>query len=89
MRMGRINIPMPDDLIAKARALGLNVSRLAAAAVTQEVRRAEKIEYIDRFLAEFDQEHGPISEHEMTEAQAWVDRVTSGFPALADKQKAA
>ena len=86
--MGRMNISMSDDLIGKARALGLNVSRLAAAAVTQEVRRAEKIEYIDRYLAEHELEHGPISEDELRGAEAWVERVMGGNAARSAEQKA-
>jgi post-segregation antitoxin (ccd killing protein) len=89
MRMGRMNISMPDDLVAKAKALGLNVSRLAAAAVALEVRKAEKNAYIDRYLAELEAEQGPISEHEMRDAQAWVDGLIAGSAPSTDGRKAA
>jgi Post-segregation antitoxin CcdA len=72
-----MNISMSDDLVAKAKALGLNVSRLAAVAVAHEVRKAEKNTYIDRYLAELEVEQGPISEQEMQDAQAWVDGLTT------------
>jgi post-segregation antitoxin (ccd killing protein) len=32
MRMARVNITVPDDLLIRARAAGLSTSRLAAAA---------------------------------------------------------
>ena len=52
-----MNISMPDDLVAQARAMGLNVSRLAASAVAHEVRKAEKNAYIDRYLADIENTH--------------------------------
>ena len=33
MRMARVNVYLPDDLAAKARAADLNVSRLTQAAI--------------------------------------------------------
>lgn len=87
--MGRMNISMSDDLVAKAKALGLNVSRLAAAAVAQEVRKAEKNAYIDRYLAELEAEQGPIPEHEMRDALAWVDGLLAGSATSTDRRKAA
>jgi post-segregation antitoxin (ccd killing protein) len=89
MRMGRMNISMSDDLVAKAKALGLNVSRLAAAAVALEVRKSEKNAYIDRYLAELEAEQGPIPEHEMRDAQAWVDGLVVGSAPSTDGRKAA
>jgi post-segregation antitoxin (ccd killing protein) len=89
MRMGRMNISMSDDLVAKAKALGLNVSRLAAAAVALEVRKAEKNAYIDRYLAELAAEQGPIAEHEMRDAKAWVDGLIAGSAPSTDDRKAA
>ena len=86
---------MPDDLVAQARAMGLNVSRLAASAVAHEVRKAEKNAYIDRYLADLEAEEGPIPENEMREAQAWVDglidgsSIASGKPKSTDQRKAA
>jgi post-segregation antitoxin (ccd killing protein) len=89
MRMGRMNISMSDELIAKAKELGLNVSRLAAAAVALEVRKAEKTAYIDRYLAELEDEQGPIPEHEMRDAQVWADGLVAGSATSTDHRKAA
>lgn len=87
--MGRMNISMSDELIAKAKELGLNVSRLSAAAVGLEVRKAEKNAYIDRYLAELEAEQGPIPEHEMRDAQAWVDGLLAGSLTSTEHRKAA
>jgi Post-segregation antitoxin CcdA len=84
-----MNIPMSDELIAKAKELGLNVSRLAAAAVAHEVRKAEKIVYIDRYLAELETEQGPIPVHETRDAQAWVDGLIAGSATSTDHRRVA
>jgi post-segregation antitoxin (ccd killing protein) len=75
--MGRMNISMSDELAAKAKALGLRLSRLAAA-VALDVRKSEKNAYIDRYLAELEAEKGPIPEAEMRDAKAWVDGLVAG-----------
>ena len=43
MRMARVNITVPDDVVAQAKAAGLNVSRLATAALVEELDRRNKI----------------------------------------------
>lgn len=72
--MARVNITLPDELLARARAAGLNVSAAAAAGVTEELVRIEKNAELDRYLAEMEQEHGPITDEEIAEADAWLDR---------------
>jgi len=75
MRMARVNITIPDDLLRRARTEGLNVSALASAALAEELDRRRKIVALDIYLAELEAEHGPIPEVEQAEAQAWVERV--------------
>lgn len=75
MRMSRVNITVPDDVAAQARAAGLNVSRLATAALVDELDRLTKTKAFDAYLAQLDIELGPLSVDEQTAAAAWADRV--------------
>ena len=75
MRMARVNITLPDDLLSKARAAGLNVSRLAAAALVEELDRRAKIGELDAYLADLDNELGPVPQHELRDARDWADAV--------------
>ena len=59
MRMARVNITIPDELLEHARSAGLNVSRLAASALAEELDRRAKIAALDDYLAEMDAEFGP------------------------------
>lgn len=74
MRMARVNITVPDDVVAQARAAGLNVSRLATAALIEELDRRNKIDALDAYLAELDHALGPIPPDERAAAATWVDR---------------
>lgn len=49
--MARMNIYLPDDLAAEARAAGLNISALARAAVEAELARSSTDEWLERALA--------------------------------------
>lgn len=82
MRMARVNITVPDDLLDRARAAGLNVSRLTASALSEELDRRAKIAALDSYLQELEAELGPISSGEQDAAQQWADRVleASGQP---------
>lgn len=73
--MARVNITVPDDLLARARAAGLNVSQAAAAALSEELDRRSKIAALDSYLQQLDAELGPISLEERDAAQQWADRV--------------
>jgi post-segregation antitoxin (ccd killing protein) len=75
MRMARVNITVPDELLAQARAAGLNVSRLAASAVAEELDRLAKIAALDSYLAELDAELGPLGDGEVAAARAWADQL--------------
>lgn len=78
MRMARVNITVPDELLAQARAVGLNVSRLAASAVAEELDRLAKIAELDAYLAELDAELGPVSERDIAAAREWADQLSAG-----------
>ena len=75
MRMSRVNITVPDNVAAEARAAGLNVSRLATAALLEELDRRAKTEALDKHLAQLERELGPIPADQQAEAAAWADRV--------------
>jgi hypothetical protein len=74
MRMARVNITVPDEVLDRARAAGLNVSRVAASALLEELDRRAKIAALDRYLRELDVELGPVSSNEQAAARAWADR---------------
>jgi post-segregation antitoxin (ccd killing protein) len=74
MRMSRVNITVPDDVVAQAKAAGLNVSRLATAALVEELDRRSKIAALDACLAELDRALGPIPHDER---EAWVDELAA------------
>lgn len=73
--MARVNITVPDDLLRRARATGLNVSRLTASALAEELDRRARISAIDAYLSELDAELGPTSERERLAARQWADEV--------------
>ena len=77
MRMVRVNITVPDDVLSRARAAGLNVSRVASTALAEELDRLAKIAALDSYLSELDTELGPVSEQERASARAWADQVLS------------
>jgi post-segregation antitoxin (ccd killing protein) len=77
MRMARVNITIPDELLEHARAAGLNVSRLAAVALAEELDRRAKIAALDAYLAELEAELGPTPQAELEAAATWADRLTS------------
>ena len=75
MRMARVNISLPDEILARARAADLNVSALTARAIAEELDRRSKIAELDAYLADLDVELGPVSATEQTAAADWADRV--------------
>jgi hypothetical protein len=83
MRMARANITVPDDLLDRARAAGLNVSRVAASAIREELDRRDKIAALDSYLQELDAVLGPVPNDERAAARRWADR------ALGDERRPA
>jgi len=78
--MARVNITIPDELLEHARTAGLNVSRLAAAALAEELDRRARAAALDAYLAEMDAEFGPVPEAELQQAAAWADEVMTSQP---------
>jgi post-segregation antitoxin (ccd killing protein) len=60
MRIARVNITVPDDLLERARAAALNISRLASAALVEELERQAKIAELASYLADLEAEFGPV-----------------------------
>jgi predicted transcriptional regulator len=89
MRMARVNITVPDELIEQARAAGLNVSRVAAAALAEELDRQAKIAALDEYLRELDAALGPIPADELQDAHEWADRNFGEAPGPARADHAA
>jgi post-segregation antitoxin (ccd killing protein) len=48
MRMARVNVYVPDELAAAARAAGINVSNLTQEAIRQELARRGTDAWLDR-----------------------------------------
>lgn len=74
--MARVNVSIPDDVIERARAGGLNVSRIATSALEQALEKQLKIAMVDEYLAELEAELGPIPQADLDRAQAWLDSAT-------------
>jgi post-segregation antitoxin (ccd killing protein) len=79
--MARVNITVPDPLLAKARAAGINVSRASAAALADELDRREKAAELDRYLQALDAELGPGDEKGRAAAEEWVDQLLNAAAA--------
>jgi hypothetical protein len=52
--MGQVTITVPDELLQQAQMAGLNLSRLAAIAIIEELERQAHIEALDAFVDEID-----------------------------------
>jgi Arc/MetJ family transcription regulator len=86
MRMARVNITVPDEVLARAKAAGLNISRVATEALRDELMKREKRRALERYLAALELEQGPIPEDELAEAAEWADRL---FPETRDAARGA
>lgn len=79
--MARVNITVPDEVVTRARSVGLNVSRVATAALVEELDRRGKVAALDAYLAELDVSLGPATEAEQVDAVRWVDGLFDQAPA--------
>jgi hypothetical protein len=69
--VAKISVSMDDDLLADLKsAAGENVSAFISAAVRRQLRSRE----LESYLAELEEELGPPTEEELTEAAADFDR---------------
>jgi hypothetical protein len=86
--MARVNITVPDDVVTRARAAGLNVSRIATAALLEELDRLAKIDELDAYLAELEVELGPPTAKEIADAAKWAKRLDAASTRTARRQSA-
>ena len=49
--MARASITVPDDVVARAKSVGLNVSKLTTAALVEELDRLSKIDALNAYVA--------------------------------------
>src|SRR5262245_63060751 len=75
MRMGRINVYLPDRLHAQAKRAGLNVSELCQKAIDDELRRRAHLAALDEYIAELEGLLGPATPEEMAAARLWAKDV--------------
>lgn len=85
MRMARVNITLPDDLVNRAKEAKLNISASAAKGLTAELERLDKIRELEKYLAELEAELGPPSAEELAEGEAWAERVFGPVAEQADR----
>lgn len=76
----RVNITVPEELIARARAAGLNVSGVTAEALAEELDSFDKIQGLRDYLDELDAELGPPSYEELRAAREWADAAFPDHP---------
>ena len=76
----RVNITVPDDIAAAAKAASLNVSRVATAALVEELDRRRKIAALDEYLAQLEADLGPIPADEASEAAQWANELVTVAP---------
>jgi len=81
MRMTRVNISVPADLVMRAKAAGLNISQLASGAVAGELDRLAKLAALDSYLSELEAELGPVPPEEAAAAKQWANDVFGVDPA--------
>lgn len=75
--MAKISVSLDDELLAELKeAAGSNVSGFIASAVRRQLRRKD----LEAFLSELEEELGPPSEDELTEAAAAFDRAEAAGP---------
>jgi hypothetical protein len=77
MRMPRVNVYLPEELAAEAKAAGLQVSELTQAAIRAELDRRGRAAALEEFLVELDGRHGPATPDEMAEADRWAESVVA------------
>lgn len=87
MRMTRVNITVPDDVAARAREAGLNVSRVATRALLEELDRRAMILALDTYLAQLEAELGPVGPEEALAAATWADRVLAAPAKRSSKRR--
>ncbi len=52
--MGQVTVTVPDELLQQAQLAGLNLSRLTAFAIIEELRRQAELQALDAFVDDID-----------------------------------
>lgn len=81
--MARVNLTIPDGVLAQARAAGLNLSAVATEALREAIARRERMAELDAYLAELDAALGPVSAGEAAEAAEWARRLPGSMDGAA------
>lgn len=68
--MARLNVYVPDELAARARDAGLNVSKLTQEAIEEELQRSDLLAWMERVRAD-----PPLEEISREEHQRIMDEV--------------
>ncbi|MGL4175300.1 MAG: type II toxin-antitoxin system CcdA family antitoxin [Dermatophilaceae bacterium] len=71
--MARVNVSVPDEVIARAHDAGVNVSRVATSALEHELERLARVALLDAYLADLDERHGPVPDADLDAARSWLD----------------
>ena len=79
--MARVNVYVPDDLLAQAKRAELPISELAQRALTDALAHQARVTALQQFVDGLVASQGPATEAELIEADAWaasvVDAATS------------
>ncbi len=70
--MARVNITVPDAVLARAREADLNISRITTQALQDELERRDKMASFRALADEMDAEQGPVPEAERLAAEEWA-----------------
>ena len=75
VRMARVNVSIPDELYAVLKAAGVSPSRVLQDAAEAELARQERARGWQHYLAELDDELGPLSPEEIAAAKVRADQI--------------
>jgi post-segregation antitoxin (ccd killing protein) len=90
MRMAKVSVSIPDEVVAAAKAAGINISRLSTRALADELDRRAKVAQLDAYLARLEAELGPVSNDEAQEAAEWAARLDqAGEPIPSESRRTA
>lgn len=78
VRMARVNITVPDELVRRARSARINISRLTASALEAELERLTRVAALRAYLTELEAELGPVPQEEQEAANVWAEAVLAG-----------
>lgn len=78
VRMARVNVSIPDEVIHQARAAGLNVSAIATSALREALADQARIASLEEYLTQLDHDLGSVSEDQLARARTWAIALRDG-----------